>query len=56
MVIKVHSGIGKGGKNNDLFVIAVDRMLNLVFEYRKQFLELAIVLGGDVIYHKRKKL
>ena len=55
IVVEIFSGIGKGGENNHLAIAGIDGMLHLFPEDLQQFLQFAVVFGGDVAYHQNEQ-
>ena len=56
ILIKVVCCIRKGGEDNHLPVALVDGMLHLVLEHPQQFLQFAVIFGGDVPNHQGQQL
>ena len=55
VVVEVDGGVGEGGEDEHLLIVAVDGMGELVAEVGDELLQLAVVLGGDVLEHEARE-
>ena len=54
--IQIVSGVGKGGENQHLLVIRIDRVGDLVQHMSLEVLELGVVLGRDLAHRVEQSL
>ena len=50
MLVEIISGIGKSGKNQNLFVPGIDRRRQLALDLGLEVLQLGVILGSDLVH------